>query len=241
MTALYAARAAKTLPIHYALYTSNRLGLIFSIGTRIFSQSHILAKQSSPKPSSKKYTPKNAIPETSYSNKTISTTTPSRPEALYKSILFDKSLSKSDPSPASSKPQYPPRPRSRPPPTPSEYKLHRERIKSKYPEGWAPPRTISRDAMEVLRALHASDPVQYRTPVLANKFKISPEAVSRILKSKWRPSPERVAKMIARENLNKDKRIAEKIKMERAEVAKSLEGRLDIVEKAQGKDKLTMK
>ncbi|KAF8707864.1 hypothetical protein RHS03_03848, partial [Rhizoctonia solani] len=95
--------------------------------------------------------------------------------------------------------------------------------------------------MEVLRALHASDPVQYRTPVLANKFKISPEAVSRILKSKWRPSPERVAKMIARENLNKDQRIAEKIKMERAEVAKSLEGRLDIVEKAQGKDKLTMK
>ncbi|CEL57685.1 hypothetical protein RSOLAG1IB_02428 [Rhizoctonia solani AG-1 IB] len=155
------------------------------------------------------------------------------------------SLQKQPPNPVpkatSTKPQYPPRPASRPRSTPAEYKLHRERIKRNFPDGWAPPRTISREAMEVLRRLHASDSVQYRTPVLANKFKISPEAVSRILKSKWRPSPERIAKAIARENLNKDKRIAEKIKAERAEAVKSLDGRLDITEKSRGKDKLTMK
>ncbi|CAE6408186.1 unnamed protein product [Rhizoctonia solani] len=211
------------------------------IGARNFSQTRTLAQPSRPKPSSKRPISKKATAETSYSNKNISGTTSSRWEASDKRTSLYKPVPKSDPKAASTELQHPPRPMSRPPPTPAEYKAHRERIKSRFPEGWAPPRTISRDAMEVLRGLHASDPVQYRTPVLANKFKISPEAVSRILKSKWRPSPERVAKAIARENLNKDKRIADKIRMERAEATKSLEGRLDIIEKSQGKDKLTMK
>ncbi|KAG9095782.1 Required for respiratory growth protein 9 mitochondrial [Ceratobasidium sp. UAMH 11750] len=80
--------------------------------------------------------------------------------------------------------------------------------------------------MEALREMHARDPIQFRTPVLASKFKISPEAVSRILKSKWRPSPERKAKIIARDNKAKDMVIAERMRIERAEAQRLFEGRL---------------
>jgi hypothetical protein len=38
--------------------------------------------------------------------------------------------------------------------------------------------------------MHASDPERFTTPVLAENFKVSPEAIRRILKSKWQPSPE---------------------------------------------------
>ncbi|KAB5592361.1 hypothetical protein CTheo_4185 [Ceratobasidium theobromae] len=135
----------------------------------------------------------------------------------------------------------PRRPKSRPPPTPQAYLAHRETIKRRFPNGWAPPRTISREAMEALRTMHAQDPVRFRTPVLANKFKISPEAVSRILRSKWRPSPERTAQLIARDMLAKDKWIAGMHKKEQGAAEKSLQGRLDIQERMRGKDKLTMK
>jgi hypothetical protein len=92
--------------------------------------------------------------------------------------------------------------------------------------------------MERLRVMHASDPVQFRTPVLAARFRISPEAVTRILRSKWSPSPERKAKLIARDNTGKDRWIAEKMRTERAEVEKSFKGRLD---EAGRDDKLEMK
>jgi len=85
------------------------------------------------------------------------------------------------------------------PPTPEFAMKHRETMKKKFPEGWKPPQTISREAMEGLRALHAHDPERFTTPVLADKFKISPEAVRRILRSKWRPTPERGAKMVEKE------------------------------------------
>ncbi|EMD35540.1 hypothetical protein CERSUDRAFT_37972, partial [Gelatoporia subvermispora B] len=67
---------------------------------------------------------------------------------------------------------------------------HRETIKKDFPEGWAPPRKLSREAMEGLRQMHKMDPEIYTTPVLAAKFRISPEAVRRVLKSKWQPSSE---------------------------------------------------
>lgn len=47
---------------------------------------------------------------------------------------------------------------------------------------------MSPDALEGIRALHAQDPTTYTTRHLAEHFKISPEAVRRILKSAWRPS-----------------------------------------------------
>ena len=56
--------------------------------------------------------------------------------------------------------------------------------------GWSPRKRLSPDTLESVRALHAQSPEKYSTPVLAEQFKISPEAIRRILKSKWRPSEE---------------------------------------------------
>jgi len=85
------------------------------------------------------------------------------------------------------------------PPTPEFAKKHRETMKRRFPEGWKPPHKVSREAMDGIRAFHAHDPERYTTPILADKFKISPEAVSRILRSKWKPTPEREARMIEKE------------------------------------------
>ncbi|KAJ9608105.1 Required for respiratory growth protein 9 mitochondrial [Cladophialophora chaetospira] len=54
-------------------------------------------------------------------------------------------------------------------------------------EGWNPRKRLSPDAMEGIRALHEEDPERWSTPVLAEHFKVSPEAIRRILKSKWKP------------------------------------------------------
>jgi hypothetical protein len=53
---------------------------------------------------------------------------------------------------------------------------------------WDPHKRISPDSLNGIRALHTSDPVTYSTEVLADNFKVSPDAIRRILKSKWRPS-----------------------------------------------------
>ncbi|QRW05431.1 neugrin domain-containing protein [Ceratobasidium sp. AG-Ba] len=132
--------------------------------------------------------------------------------------------------------EYPPRPARRPTPTLPEYKAHRARMKQLYPEGWGPSHTISREAMETLREMYARDPVQFRTPVLANKFKISPEAVSRILKSKWQPSPERKAEMVARDRREKDRLFTERMRVEREETKKSFKGRPALLEPDRGKE-----
>lgn len=58
-------------------------------------------------------------------------------------------------------------------------------LKEKFAEGWNPRKKLSPDAMEGIRGLHEQDPVKYSTPVLAEQFKVSPEAIRRILKSKW--------------------------------------------------------
>lgn len=44
--------------------------------------------------------------------------------------------------------------------------------------------------MEGIRHLHATQPGKFTTPVLADHFKVSAEAIRRILKSKWQPSDE---------------------------------------------------
>ncbi|EDR08216.1 uncharacterized protein LACBIDRAFT_148118, partial [Laccaria bicolor S238N-H82] len=72
-----------------------------------------------------------------------------------------------------------------------EWKAHRETIRKEFPGGWSPPRKLSREAMDGLRQLHHHDPEKFTTPLLAEKFRISPEAVRRILKSKWEPSREK--------------------------------------------------
>lgn len=55
-------------------------------------------------------------------------------------------------------------------------------------QGWSPRKRISPDALAGIRALHSAEPTTYTTAVLAEHFKVSAEAVRRILKSKWQPN-----------------------------------------------------
>jgi hypothetical protein len=101
-------------------------------------------------------------------------------------------------------------------PTPSRWAHHRASLKAKFPEGWAPPHKLSRAAMDGLRALHAHDPDTFTTPVLSDKFRISPEAVRRILRGKWQPTPEQRARLLERERRHRQDRIRSKSAVERA-------------------------
>ncbi|KAH9855339.1 hypothetical protein C2E23DRAFT_901698 [Lenzites betulinus] len=84
-------------------------------------------------------------------------------------------------------------------PTPQEFAAHRKTMQRKFPEGWAPPRKISREAMDSVRSLHAIDPGRFSTPILAERFHISKEAVRRILKSKWEPTRDEKVRLAAKE------------------------------------------
>jgi len=89
-------------------------------------------------------------------------------------------------------------------PTPPPVAAHRKTIKDSFPQGWSPPHKLSRQAMDGLRVLHMHDPETFSTPVLAAKFRISPEAVRRVLKSKWEPSAEQRARLLRRELRDKE-------------------------------------
>jgi hypothetical protein len=69
--------------------------------------------------------------------------------------------------------------------------------------------------MDGLRALHAHDPDTFTTPVLADKFRVSPEAVRRILRGKWQPTQEQRARLLEREKRHRQDRIRSKRAMER--------------------------
>lgn len=84
------------------------------------------------------------------------------------------------------------------PPPREAWMKQKATIKEKFPEGWAPLKKLSPDAMAGIRALHAQAPDRMTTDVLANEFKVSPEAIRRILKSKWTPSPEEESEREAR-------------------------------------------
>ncbi len=99
-------------------------------------------------------------------------------------------------------------------PTPQPFVRHRATMKESFPEGWAPPRRLSREAMDGIRTLYASNPEVFSTPVLSQKFKISPEAIRRILKSKWEPTREQRARMLERERKGREQYIQERRKEE---------------------------
>ena len=65
-----------------------------------------------------------------------------------------------------------------------DWAVYKEALKRKFPEGWNPRKKVSPDAMEGIRALHAQYPEECTRKVLADQFKISQEAVRRILKAK---------------------------------------------------------
>lgn len=68
------------------------------------------------------------------------------------------------------------------------WQLQKEALREKFPEGWNPPKKLSPDALDGIRHLHASNPERFTTEVLAAEFKVSPEAIRRILKSRWKPN-----------------------------------------------------
>ncbi|RDA88482.1 hypothetical protein CP532_6660 [Ophiocordyceps camponoti-leonardi (nom. inval.)] len=75
-------------------------------------------------------------------------------------------------------------------PKKERWMIQKEALKEKFPEGWKPRKRLSPDALTGIRALHAQFPDIYTTPALAERFKVSPEAIRRILKSNFRPSEE---------------------------------------------------
>ncbi|KAG5513217.1 hypothetical protein PMAC_001587 [Pneumocystis sp. 'macacae'] len=78
-----------------------------------------------------------------------------------------------------------------------EWRKQKISLKEKFPEGWNPLKKLSPDTMNQIKILRQQDPI-YTVPVLSNMFKVSPEAIRRILKSKWKPSPEEYANKLAR-------------------------------------------
>jgi len=121
-------------------------------------------------------------------------------------------------------------------PTPLAAQLHRERMKSSFPQGWSPPHKLSRQAMDGLRVLHMHDPETFSTPMLAERFRVSPEAVRRILRSRWEPSPEQRGRLLRRELREKQAWIEAKRVAEREEY-KALGG--GQINRKRAKDKLT--
>jgi hypothetical protein len=77
--------------------------------------------------------------------------------------------------------------------------------------------------MEGLRELHRFDPEKFNTPVLAEKFKISPESVRRILKSKWAPSREKRISLAEKAREERSERIRLVRLTERIEVRRLAE------------------
>lgn len=100
---------------------------------------------------------------------------------------------------------------------PEEWRRHRRALKDAHPDGWSPPKKLSREAMDGLRIMHAQNPDVFTTPILAEKFRISPEAVRRILKSKWEPTREKKQKLAIREKME----MRDRILMERVDETKS--------------------
>lgn len=79
------------------------------------------------------------------------------------------------------------------------WQLQKVALKKKFGEqGWNPRKKLSPDTIEGIRALHEQYPEKYTTPALAEEFKVSPEAIRRILKSKWRPSSDKMEERRAR-------------------------------------------
>ncbi|KAF2017142.1 hypothetical protein BU24DRAFT_420166 [Aaosphaeria arxii CBS 175.79] len=120
-----------------------------------------------------------------------SSTTPSPPETSQR--VAKQSTTTKTPST-----QEPPQP------TPPKKKMERWQIqkaalKEKLGgEAWNPRKKLSPDTMEGIRHLHFSQPERFTLGLLADHFKVSPEAVRRILKSKWRPSEEEQEERLAR-------------------------------------------
>jgi hypothetical protein len=71
------------------------------------------------------------------------------------------------------------------------WQVQKKALKEKFEgEAWNPRKKLSPDTMEGIRHLHQTHPEKFTTAVLSEHFKVSAEAIRRILRSKWQPSDE---------------------------------------------------
>ena len=70
------------------------------------------------------------------------------------------------------------------------WRVQKAALKTKFADtgGWNPRKRLSPETIDGIRHLHESQPEKHSTEALAKEFKISPEAIRRIVKSRWRPS-----------------------------------------------------
>ncbi|KAG0125199.1 hypothetical protein HOY82DRAFT_572200 [Tuber indicum] len=69
-----------------------------------------------------------------------------------------------------------------------DWKVQKAALQKKFGKGWAPRKKLSLKARDWVKELHSSVP-ELTTEKLAEIFRISPEAIRRILKTNWTPSP----------------------------------------------------
>jgi len=68
------------------------------------------------------------------------------------------------------------------------WRVQKAALQKKFGMGWAPRKKLSPKACDWVKELHSSVP-ELSTKKLSEIFKVSPEAIRRILRSKWTPSP----------------------------------------------------
>jgi len=95
------------------------------------------------------------------------------------------------------------------PPNAPAWRVQKEALRDKFPEGWAPPKRLSREAMDLIRVLVKEQPDVYTTPVLAERFKVSPEAIRRIVRSRFSLPPGERERREERRKLQRQEKIAE--------------------------------
>lgn len=78
--------------------------------------------------------------------------------------------------------------------------------------------------MAGVRTLHKLDPVQFSTPLLAARFRISPEAVRRILKSQWEPSRDEKDRIVKKERRRREEGAGKRMERMREEREMAEEG-----------------
>ncbi|KAJ9474976.1 Asparagine--tRNA ligase, mitochondrial [Pseudozyma hubeiensis] len=108
-----------------------------------------------------------------------------------------------------------------------DWAVHRIALQRKFPDGWRPPKILSREAQEGIRLLHSSDPEQFDVVELSNRFRVSTESVRRILRSgKWAISGE----VRSRQDRRAAERASERESSELAEIRRLQEEQSELVE-----------
>ncbi|KAG6108764.1 hypothetical protein E4U14_003545 [Claviceps sp. LM454 group G7] len=122
-------------------------------------------------------------PPSTESTPPTNTRTHDRSKPRSRNLSYNKDSSSTAPAPPTQDDEKPQRAKER-------WQIQKEALKEKFPDGWAPRKRLSPDALAGIRALNAQFPEVYTTKTLADKFQVSPEAIRRVLKSKWMPSAE---------------------------------------------------